>query len=155
MHSNHVGCTLCTNNRMVRCAHPTQLCVPCVIVIFEMVMKQVSVKLLLFLISIGVSGCTFVPRVSEEQAYLEQCRLYTRHLELDVEEIDSSGCGNTNDVGLCLLVYAVGVPAVTFVVSGSIVIAGNTIHWMEYQGRCENSELSTHIKKLKHGIENI
>lgn len=118
-------------------------------------MKSVTIKSFLLLILISISGCAFVPRVSEEQKYLQQCKLFTKQLELDIEVIDASGCEKTDDVGLCLLVYAVGVPTVTLVVSGSIVVAGNTIHWMEYQGRCENSELSQRIKKLKHDIKNI
>ena len=37
----------------------------------------------------------------------------------------------------CLLV-ALGVASTSYIVSGSIVVVGNTVHWIEKQGRCED-----------------
>ena len=41
----------------------------------------------------------------------------------------------------CLLVMApiVAISVGSLVVSGSIVVTGNTIHWLEKQGRCQGS----------------
>ena len=34
------------------------------------------------------------------------------------------------------------------VIAGSVVVSGNTIHWLEKQGSCEDSFLNTSINKL-------
>ena len=41
---------------------------------------------------------------------------------------------SAKDAAYCILAIGVVIPAGTFVVSGSIVIVGNTLHWLEYQG---------------------
>lgn len=40
------------------------------------------------------------------------------------------------------MIQGIAVPAGSFVVSGSIVLIGNTLHWLEYQGRCNNDVTS-------------
>ncbi len=56
----------------------------------------------------------------------------------------SSSSGNNSfgqKSGDTLLAIIVAWADVTFVVSGSIVVIGNILHWSEYQGRCDESEL--------------
>ena len=90
--------------------------------------------LLLFL-----SGCTFLPATSEDQSYADRCEMLTKKLTLTSEYFDlHHGCGNDANTPMCYLASAIGVPAISFVVSGSIVMVGNTINWFEYQGTCEN-----------------
>ena len=55
---------------------------------------------------------------------------------MEAEEIQNSECHNSKKNPACLLGIAVVVPAASLVVSGSVVLAGNTLHWLEYQGRC-------------------
>jgi len=93
-----------------------------------------------------LSGCTFFPAVSNQQSFANQCEMVTRELTLTSEPIDLlDGCGSDAEAPACYLAVAIGVPAVSFVVSGSIVLAGNTIHWLEYQGRCDEGYLSKSI----------
>ena len=99
-------------------------------------------------------GCAFVPRVSSEQAYALQCKLFTRNLDLELTDLELHDCHDTNELEACLVVYGVIAPVLTFFVSGSIVLAGNTVHWLEYQGRCDESEFSKQINRLKEKISN-
>jgi len=79
--------------------------------------------------------------------------MLTRELTLTTEFIDlHRGCGNTAESGACFLAVAVGVPAVSFVVSGSAVLVGNTLHWLEYQGTCETGYLAQQISAFQHSM---
>ena len=81
----------------------------------------------------GLAGCVFYP---ERVAYYdEDCGVRSHRLRLEAEVI-----GNLNDCDgekaqACLVVIA-GIASVSAVVSGSIVIVGNTIYWLERQGAC-------------------
>lgn len=108
---------------------------------------------LLLIMLLVLSGCAFTPRVSLDQEYANQCSLYTKQMELSVHELRASGCnGSHKGAEACLLAYAIGVPVMTFTVSGSIVLVGNTLHWLEYQGRCDDSAFSTGIEALKRSV---
>jgi hypothetical protein len=52
----------------------------------------------------------------------------------------SSRFGN-GDSGLYLLAIIAVWAGATLIVSGSIVVVGNMLHWSEYQGRCDESEI--------------
>lgn len=84
--------------------------------------------------SVWLSGCVFYPKIHEQQNYAQQCPMTTRQLTLDYDLINAFDCGDNADA--CLII-AVGAPAATFVVSGSVVVIGNTLHWLEYQGFCK------------------
>jgi len=89
---------------------------------------------LLLLGVVWLSGCVFYPKVHQQQNYAQQCPMVTRQLTLDYDIINAFDCGDNADA--CLII-AVGAPAATFVVSGSVVVIGNTLHWLEYQGLCK------------------
>lgn len=40
------------------------------------------------------------------------------------------------------------IPITSFIVSGSIVVVGNTVHWIEEQGTCEESMTQEAISSL-------
>ncbi|MBU0728561.1 MAG: hypothetical protein KKE17_15575 [Proteobacteria bacterium] len=94
-----------------------------------------------------ISGC-FAPRVVDQSNETAECKLVTRELTLDMND-DISAFGNAAiDLSLrcgepeCLLIIPAGiisVPIGSFIVSGSIVAGGNTIHWLEKQGKCDDS----------------
>ena len=98
---------------------------------------------LILALPIFLSGCTFLPAVSEKQSYAYQCEMHTKELTLTTEYFDlHRGCGNEAESGVCYLAAAIGVPAISFIVSGSIVLASNTINWLEYQSTCDSNYLS-------------
>lgn len=91
-----------------------------------------------------LQGCVFLPQASRSPEYAD-CDLVTRELDLAYVEGGSlfsdvfrqhHGC--VNEACLAVLVALAAIPAGSFVISGSIVIVGNTVHWFEAQGRCED-----------------
>jgi hypothetical protein len=59
------------------------------------------------------------------------------------------------DLEACLLGMAIVVPAGSFLVSGSLVMIGNTMHWLEYQGTCDNGFILKSYEKFKTKLEKI
>lgn len=93
----------------------------------------------------SITACAFYPTTSEQQQYANRCDMFTKQLTLTTTQLAELRCNNC-DADAFAAVY-IGVPAVTFVVSGSIVLAGNTLHWLEYQGTCESGFLAEQIRK--------
>lgn len=104
-----------------------------------------------FFLIIMLTGCAFYPKVADSQAYAQQCQMLTRQLELDSQQLNiSNSCsGLGGEAGmLCLATLGVVIPAGTILVSGSITLVGNTLHWLEYQGRCPDSFLRKELSAL-------
>jgi len=56
--------------------------------------------------------------------------------------IAENGCINNRDCVVGALAGVIVVTAGSAIISGSIVITGNTLHWLEYQGTCSDGYLS-------------
>ena len=85
-----------------------------------------------------VSGCFFYP--TTVQYYDPGCELHARRMELQskvMADMCTNAQGHEAAVG-CLAVLA-GVTAGSAVVSGSIVVVGNSVYWFEKRGRCVRS----------------
>ncbi|HEW97980.1 MAG: hypothetical protein DRR16_28730 [Candidatus Parabeggiatoa sp. nov. 3] len=117
-------------------------------------LKRISlVTLLAFLIN----GC-FAPAIVADRS---GCQLVSKKLELvhfeEGSEVlmqiaSSSDCHNAE----CLLFILIGVPvisATSFIVSGSIVVIGNTLHWIEKQGKCDDSGTQTIINSMINAMK--
>lgn len=78
------------------------------------------------------SACIFYPKVSDD--YSPDCQTTSNMLTLDLQIPDHWDC-KKGSVGACLAVITASGPA-TAVVSGSVVVAGNTLSWLEKKGRC-------------------
>ena len=74
-------------------------------------------------------------------------------LTLDAKGLDEGGlCTatlNNDEAVACLLTMAIVIPVGSLLVSGSIVLVGNSLHWLEYQGRCDESFLKEQVSRLK------
>jgi hypothetical protein len=92
----------------------------------------------------NLMACAFVPKVDSQQDYAKHCELYTKELTLDAVSLGGLDCGTSSS---CLAIAAI-VPATTLLVSGSIVLVGNTLHWLEYQGSCDESVLQSSFNAL-------
>lgn len=109
-------------------------------------MKKLTLALFISL----TTGCVYYPTVDDNY---KNCALITNKLELDHANLNAvpSSCKDEECVAQ-LVVYA-AVPATTFVISGSIVVVGNVIHWMEKEGTCEDgfvrSTLSGFLEMLE------
>jgi len=98
-----------------------------------------------------LSGCAFLPEQIAEDTGQGSCRISAPEWKLTFVEINNiTACqGSGKDAAFCLLTVGLVVPAGSFVVSGSIVIVGNTMHWLEYQGKCEDSFLRQQLVLFK------
>jgi len=105
--------------------------------------------LLLVLIMFLIQNCIVIPKTVPEED--QKCLLVTKSMTIDYytspdlidEAVDetihaiSSDCHEPE----CLILFAplIAISVGSFIVSGSIVVVGNTIHWIEEQGRCGDS----------------
>jgi hypothetical protein len=122
-------------------------------------LKRISI---LTLLSFLFVGC-FAPAIVADRNH--NCQLATKKLTLTLSEEGTDALiGTLSDLSHgcqkpeCLLIIPLGVvaaSATSIIVSGSIVVVGNTIHWVEKQGRCENSVTQTVVRGLVDSIKAI
>ena len=94
-----------------------------------------------------LSACVYVPK--QIMHYDEECDIELKKYVLKKEDLSPSqvhvgieSCADETCVALFLghlAGYAIIGP-LSAVVSGSVVITGNTIHWLEKQGRCHTAK---------------
>jgi hypothetical protein len=94
----------------------------------------VRVRLALTGLSLLASGCVFYPKTVE--SYDPVCELRTRQMQLKSEVMHGTCGGSTQSEAVGCLALAAGITAGSAVVSGSIVVAGNTVYWLEKRGKC-------------------
>lgn len=84
-----------------------------------------------------VAGCIYLPQTTT--SYDPECGINERHMTLEVGQVELYGrCFNDGCVEL--LVLAGVVSATTAVISGSVVVVGNGVYWLEEKGRCLNEK---------------
>jgi len=84
-----------------------------------------------------VQGCIFVPVTTQTQE--QGCRGVTRQMKLQPVQIATLGrC--RGDECAAVLVIAGAAAATSAVVSGSIVVVGNAVYWLEKQGACKRED---------------
>src|SRR6266850_5102838 len=88
-------------------------------------------------VALLISGCIYYPKRVE--VYDSDCNIKTRKLALGVIASNSIPNCSGGNAGACLAAIA-AVGPVTAVVSGSIVVVGNTLYYMEKVGPCVPSE---------------
>ena len=80
-----------------------------------------------------LAGCVMVPHTV--QTYDPECRTIARHMVLQPVQVAALG-GCSNQGCVALLAAAGATAAVSAVISGSIMVIGNTVYWLERQGTC-------------------
>jgi hypothetical protein len=98
-------------------------------------------------------ACAFVPKITDEQKYASTCDMVTKNLTLSAQQIEGNLCRSGDDIESCLMIYGIVIPAGSFVISGGITLVGNTLHWLEYQGTCEDSALLKGMRTLKKDVK--
>ncbi|MHB1237524.1 MAG: hypothetical protein ACYCY7_08160 [Gallionella sp.] len=97
---------------------------------------------ILLAMMLSLSACIFLPTTSNDES---SCETHTRSMTL--QKIDA-GAGlspqscNNNQECMPIVAVIVAVSAGSLLVSGSIVVVNNTVHWLEYQGTCSEGFLS-------------
>ena len=91
-------------------------------------------------LALALSSCVVVPEVDRYQDTPPDCKTYTKSMSLKTVDRKSDGvvCADEG----CLAAFLV-ISAGSVLISGSIVLAGNTLHWLEYQGTCSDGYLNT------------
>lgn len=114
-------------------------------------MKLLSRAVVFLVSALLMTACAFVPAVKSPETSQSACSFYTPEWTLSVQQIDEeSFCrGARDDLDACLLTAGVIIPVGSLLVSGSVVLVGNTLHWLEYQGTCEDSEVRQKLRSLR------
>ncbi len=121
--------------------------------------------LVVLMLSMPMQRCIFLPKTAPQVD--QDCLLATKSMTLHMytsealieEAVDemveaiASECQEPE----CLLVVApiVAISVGSLVVSGSIVVTGNTIHWIEKQGRCPDSVTQQTLEGLNQTAKNM
>ena len=113
--------------------------------------------LLFTLISFAIGSCLVLPKT--ENVSDEKCKLVTKSWTLEVHELGKQSkcdancgdiikgvveCSKGEDCIKMIAVVSVG----WTVVAASVVGVGNTVHWIEKQGRCEENTVRSSINRL-------
>lgn len=82
-----------------------------------------------------LSGCIYLPRTTT--IYNSQCQTQQRQMHLEPQQIGTIlGCQDAGCTGALIAFGAV--TAATAIVSGSIVLVGNMVYWLEERGVCNH-----------------
>jgi len=114
-------------------------------------LRREHLKLYFFISScLFISSCAVVAEKEVSKNY-NNCTVNTPSYNIKKEDLsDSEACRNAHPA--CLPVLGIFVPAISTVVSGSIYIVGNTINWLEYQGRCDRETIEIKSQELKDSL---
>ena len=75
--------------------------------------------------------------------------MLTKKLTLSANEIKGRLCESGSNIEACLVTFGIIIPAGSFVISGGIVLVGNTLYWLEYQGTCKDGLILKGLDQLK------
>ena len=84
--------------------------------------------------------CIVVPKLEEKKD--SRCKLVTRSWTLETQGEIPESCDRD------CLAFAAGLYSSSVVLSGSIYVLGNTIHWFEKVGRCEDITVQKQFNQL-------
>jgi hypothetical protein len=87
-------------------------------------------------LSLSISSCVFYPKQTEY--YDAECDIKFRKLVLESKEMKDACLRPKSDDpdGNTCLMAVLGTTALSAIVSGSLVVAGNTVYWLEKEARC-------------------
>lgn len=97
-----------------------------------------SKMMIIIALSLFISSCVFYPKKIEY--YDEQCGIVAKKLVLETEEMKRTCSPNPNDPEskecLAHLTGIISMSAASAIVSGSLVVVGSAVYWLEKEGRC-------------------
>lgn len=90
--------------------------------------------MLLSVMTVSVTACTFYPKKLE---YYSDCNIKANKLVLEAEPIKLACATSYSDPsGKACLSSLIAFGVASAIVSGSIVVIGNTVYWLEEEGKC-------------------
>ncbi|WP_372870865.1 hypothetical protein [Shewanella sp.] len=97
-------------------------------------------SIIILLFSFMVVSCVVVPKKIEY--YDHDCEIASKRYELTTEQYSlfeqAKACSDDECTAQAVGVAfgAIAVTSISAVISGSIVLVGNTVYWLEKQGKC-------------------
>jgi hypothetical protein len=90
------------------------------------------------MLTILLASCVFVASESQNQYRSDDCDVSSKKLTLSTTElrVGVSCHGSSEMLAACMVTYGVIVPVGSLILSGSVVVVGNVLNWIEKQGRC-------------------
>jgi hypothetical protein len=101
---------------------------------------RLPLLLILLPLAAGSSGCIVYPK--KVDLYDSECELHSHMVELDATLIMDCDGVPGDEAAYCAAVV-VGVGAATGLVSGSIMVVGNTYYYLDRQRRCGRAQHRT------------
>ena len=110
------------------------------------------------------AGCLVLPKT---EAPAEDCELLTRSWTLEAVGVQMDAQVTVNEMQRlaaadcdkpeCLIIVApaLAVSAGSAIVSGSVMVVGNSLHWLERQGRCDDSTTSQALEIMKGSLTSV
>ena len=95
---------------------------------------RACVALLAVVTAMTTSGCVFYP--AKVEVYEPACQVMLERYELRAEELYLDSRGGCSGHEAECLGFLVAFSAGSAIVSGSIVVVGNTWYWLERHGSC-------------------
>ncbi len=101
------------------------------------------------------ASCAVVPAKKLKSQRDIECGITTHEYRLKMVEMGhlSATC-NTPECLVSIGVVAAITTGVTAVISGSIVVVGNMMHWIEQQGPCDKEVLERKVDKINQPLFN-
>ncbi|WP_020648468.1 hypothetical protein [Solimonas variicoloris] len=98
-------------------------------------------KALLLCLAVCVtSGCAYVIKPKTELFYDAECEIQFKKMTLTAEQISLiGGCTSEYSCRTRIIAAYLMLP-LSAVVSGSVVVVGNTVYWLQKTGRCMVNE---------------
>lgn len=116
-------------------------------IIFQAVVsKSLRVATLIILIQ----ACAYVPVTKPQLIHNEDCQLISKELQLEEKQLSSGGACSGPACSVFLII-----PASTFLVSGSVVLIGNSLHWLEKNGTCSDGLIRKNLEPFIDWAFNI
>tara|TARA_B110000238_G_scaffold9080_1_gene9232 strand:+ start:530 stop:823 length:294 start_codon:yes stop_codon:yes gene_type:complete len=82
-----------------------------------------------------LASCAFIPVISDKQPYYQACDMVTKKLTLVATEVGTLESCENGDLQECIIGSGI-LASASYIVSGSLVLMGNTLHWSEYKLSC-------------------
>ena len=111
--------------------------------------KNILKTLVLSLVIIFSFSSCVVKAKNYSKSYSD-CNIKSKKWELSYEQVNFnlSACNGSPEPLPCLALMGVALPVVSTLISGSIVLVGNTIHWLEYEYKCDEKTINKEKTKL-------
>jgi hypothetical protein len=102
-------------------------------------------------LALALSACVVVPAEDTNDVASASCNTYTKSMTLKTVTANH-GSLHCHDEACLAVILAVS--AGSLIVSGTVVLTNNTVHWLEYQGSCDDSFLNTTKQRFLDSLDN-